>query len=284
MARLINQEEGSGAPIFAFLHTYQIHSPYDPPVRYQSYFGKFDSPFVPSSENLIQVMKDGGPDISEADFKKIVAFYDGEIRFTDDQLCRFFEQLRATGFLEDCLVVVTSDHGEEFRDHGGFLHRGLLFDPFIHIPLIIQGNGVASGRIEDRLVSSIDIAPTILAHVGMARPRQMQGRNLLALPPAAPEEPVFAQFSRVRYALRTEKWNFIRTLTPPGVELYDLVADPWEQTDVSRERQGLLQLFNGILERWKNRVEAIQSASPAAPPTLTPQEKERLEALGYIGD
>ena len=173
-------------PIFALFYIHEIHSPYAPPEAYQKQFGEFSSAFVPSTENLIPVMHDSSK-LSEADLARTVAMYDGEIRFTDDTLRAFWKQLELTGFLENSLVIITSDHGEEFADHGGMLHRAQLYDELLHVPLIILGTGVPAGVVDDRMASSVDIVPTIFGRLGQRRAPRWSGTNLLApstVPPA----------------------------------------------------------------------------------------------------
>ena len=171
--------------------------------------------------------------MTEEDRQFLVARYDAEIRFTDDTLRELFDELETRGFFEDALVVVTSDHGEEFAEHGSLLHQGYLYEELLRVPLILQGERVPPGRVESGLVSSIDIAPTILAYAGLPVPDAMAGRDLLG--ERVVPRPVFAQYGPRRYALRTDRWKLIEDRLRDRIELYDLEADPGETRNLAGE-------------------------------------------------
>ena len=178
-------------PTFIFYHTYEIHSNYRPPREYRNRFGTFEARFLPTSRELIEWNKRGLEGITEQDIAFLVSRYDAEIRYTDDTLRILFAELEARGFFDDYLVVFTSDHGEEFGEHGHFLHQGFLYEELLRVPLILGGSRVPAA-VRSELVSSIDIAPTILDHVGVAIPDRMSGRPLLSAE-VAPET-LFAQY------------------------------------------------------------------------------------------
>ena len=110
----------------------------------------------------------------------IEAMYDGEIRFTDDTLSKTFAVLQEISFFDNYMVVITSDHGEEFGEHGGLSHTVKLYDEMLHVPLIVVGSDVQGGRVDDRMASSIDILPTVLNYVGIDTDIALQGRDILA--------------------------------------------------------------------------------------------------------
>ena len=111
LLELVEEKSNDGRPIFAFLHTYEIHAPYDPPERYRELFGHFDSQFDPTARNLLDVRSEAST-LAPEDLELIRARYDGGIRFTDDLLRELFSELESTGFLSNAIVVVTSDHGK----------------------------------------------------------------------------------------------------------------------------------------------------------------------------
>jgi arylsulfatase A-like enzyme len=164
-------------PVFAFLHTYQVHSPYAPPRRYRERFGVPAEAPNAGSRFLLRHAR-SARSLEPAVLRRISGLYDAEIRYTDDTLGAFFARLEALGFLERALVVVTADHGEEMGEHGGLLHRDLLYDELLRVPLILAGEGVEAGR-DRSLAGSVDVAPTVLAWAGVAPPRPLEG---LALP------------------------------------------------------------------------------------------------------
>jgi arylsulfatase len=282
LVELIRQHSGAGRPIFAFYHTYEIHSPYLPPDEYRGLFGQFESTFVPSSENLLEVAHAARRRLGKADLEYLEAMYDAGIRYTDDTLRQRFAELEELGFFDRYLLVVTADHGEEFAEHGGLLHRDLLYEELIRVPLIVAGSGVPQGRVEGRLVSSIDIAPTVLGYAGLPVPETMAGTSLLEMPRG--EEPVVvSQYRNLRYALRRREWKLIESTSPPGLELFNLREDPAETRNMASERPELAARLQSQLAQWR-RAQQPGALAETGSVSLSEEERRRLKALGYLGD
>ena len=278
---MLDRHGEAEAPLFVLYHTYEIHAPYDPPPPYDSLFGEGpESDFVPSAARLREVIDTAGRDLTPADLERIRLFYDRGIRFTDDGLRRLFEGLAERGFFDrDHLVVVTSDHGEEFGERGGVLHRGLLYEEFLHVPLILKGSRVPVGEVRSDLVSSLDIAPTILAYAGLDVPDAMQGVDLLGRPPLPAErQRIIAQYRNTRYALRTPGWKYIASGRP---ELYHLTADPGERENLAARHPERVDEFQSYLDRWRE-AQAERRPSEARTEELTAEELEEMRALGYV--
>ena len=116
-------------PAFLFYHTYEIHSDYRPPVEYREMFGRYPSDLRPTSDDLLELNKRGAAEPSQDDLDFLIGRYDGGIRYADDQLRTLFIALEERGFFDQPHVVaITSDHGEEFGEHGHFLHQGYLYE------------------------------------------------------------------------------------------------------------------------------------------------------------
>lgn len=278
---MIDRHRDSKAPLFVLYHTYEIHAPYDPPPPYDTFFGDLpESDFVPSAGRLRALIDTAGQDLTTADFDKIRRLYDGGIRFTDESLRSLFRGLDERGFFDDdYLVIVTSDHGEEFGERGGVLHRGLLYEEFLHVPLILSAARAPRGQVRTDLVNSIDIAPTILAYTGIEATPSMQGVDLLSQPPQpADRQMVIAQYRTRRYAVRTPVWKFIAA---SSLELYDLTSDPGEITNLAAQHPDRVGEFQQIIERWRASQEGRRpDQQPAG--ELTPEEVEEMRALGYL--
>jgi arylsulfatase A-like enzyme len=288
---LIDDRPADGEPIFVFLHSYEIHAPYQPPLPYQRLFGTFSSRFLLSGEHLLKWHRRAS-ELDREDIEYIRASYDGGIRFADDMLRAFFTRLEGTGFLSNAVVIVTSDHGEEFGQHGGLLHGAAkLYEELIRVPLIISGTGVPVGEVVDRLVSSIDIAPTILAVAGIESDVPMMGRNLLA--PSTlrrEEEVVFSQWEQSYYSVRTRDWKLIannRGESPrkprddaPSFELYDLRADPGELRNLAERFPSRVVSMEKVLDSWLAGV--TPSAKQGAPSAFGEETLQQLKNLGYI--
>ena len=143
--------------------------------------------------------------VSPADLDHLLALYDGEIRYTDDELGRVLDHLAARGSLKNTLVVVTSDHGEEFLDHGSWEHQKTLYEEVVRVPLIAHGPGIAPRR-EPAPVSLLDVAPTILAWAGVAAPPSFTGRSLLAPLPSGDRE----QYGETDHTVDKSRTLFVR--------------------------------------------------------------------------
>jgi arylsulfatase A-like enzyme len=281
----LDEELPRGRPVFLFLHTYEVHSPYEPPEGFHGRFGHLDSAFVPSSENLIRHAHAARTALSPADLEAVKARYDEGILFTDSVLRELFDELERRGFLERALVVLTADHGEELGEHGGLVHRDLLFEELIHVPLMVSGPGVPAGRVEEGLVSAVDVAPSILGFLGLPVPPAVQGRAALGLTGgSAGRRAVVAQYGDARYTLRTDRWKLIESFRPAeSVELYDLAADPGETENVARRHPEVVESLRQALARWREAHPPLGAAGGGSEVVLSPEELERLRALGYVG-
>lgn len=174
---------------FLLVHTYDLHTPYDPPEPYRSMFTRGLAPSTPgsttSTEYLTEVMircRRGESDVLTAeDIEFARARYDGGIRYVDHWVGSLLEQLGRPGLLGRAVVFVVSDHGEEFQEHGSVLHEK-LYTPVTRIPLIIRPPGGMAGRRVSQIVQSIDLMPTILDMAGVTHTDgKLPGRSLTAM-------------------------------------------------------------------------------------------------------
>jgi len=221
-------EARRGLPTFLYVHTMDPHSPYTPPPPFDRRFGRAPTPGRPAAEPYHYRRP--------ADLARIVAQYDGEIAYGDREFGRFLLELKAMGLYKRSLIVFLSDHGEEFLDHGDWVHGHTLFDELVRVPLVVKypGNIHAGGRV-DRQVQLVDVLPTILKSQGLPVPQapEIAGRPLEeSFAPSAAERPaVFETKYReyVAYGVRTRAEKYVRRLHPHARELYfDLVRDPRE--------------------------------------------------------
>ena len=208
------QEVGGREPFFLFLHTYAVHDPYAdarlPESHFPEAYGSLywqDSPppgaVSPTGPLLNQLNQQGKVhDDSVKDYYR--AAYDAQIRYLDDVLRDFFGTLEAMGLLDEMTIVLTSDHGEEFAEHGKLLH-GQIYRETLHVPLIVLHPGLPPGRRIPHLVQSIDIAPTLYDLAEVEAPPPMSGASLVPL--LQGEEPVGA-----RDALVTSENSAARSL------------------------------------------------------------------------
>jgi arylsulfatase A-like enzyme len=224
------------------------------------------------------------------DLEHVVALYDGEIRFTDEYVARLRAVLERLGVLDNTIVVVTADHGEEFFEHGEKGHAKQLYDETILVPLVIRFPPVVgAGRVVQTPVRLADVAPTILSLTGVPAPAWFGSTSLDATRAArdlrpllggdlAPADgpPAVADLRGRMRALRTADWKLI---THPDTrrELYDLAADPAERRDVSASRAEVVTALTEEAGRWGR---GDRSAPPRV--ELSREHLDRLRALGYV--
>jgi len=162
-------------PFFLFVHVFDPYAPYTPPPQHARLFtapeydGPFRTAFPTVWENGVPVMTVDRK-WSAADRAQIVSLYDGEIHYADSLVGRLLDKLRALGMIERTIVIIVSDHGEEFFDHGRLGHSHTLYDELLLVPLVIRFPSASHhGRIT-RQVRSMDIFPTVLDAVGLPVP------------------------------------------------------------------------------------------------------------------
>jgi arylsulfatase A-like enzyme len=293
--------EGDGAtrpPLFLFLHTFDIHEPYQAPEPYARAFSRksFDEVthvlgFRPVPR-LLDLHKDA---LTPEDVAEVRGLYDNGIVSTDDQVSRLFELLDRHGLYEDAIVVVLSDHGEEFLEHGAFNHGRTVYEELVRVPLLIRlPGGRHAGRVVEEPVALLDVAPTILDAANLPIPPSFQGDSLLGVIEGSEaadrlrERAVYFESPNARagvHGLRRDRWKLIRNGSGQE-ELYDLASDPHERRNLSGEAVGLREELSKRLAAWVAEMEETGQregwfAVPQAK-GISPEERESLRALGYI--
>ena len=189
-------------PFFAFLNYFDAHAFYDPPEP-------FDTTFDPEGRvlNLLPHERE----YSEEEIQLFVNAYDGCLRYIDQQIERLVDHLRDNGLLDNTLVIITSDHGEQFGEHGLLGHANSLFRPLLHVPLVIlpPGGGAWGTRVSD-VVSLRDLPATILDIAGLGEEELLPGESLAPLwdssrsGGSASPSPALAQVNRLPGSTWTE--------------------------------------------------------------------------------
>lgn len=234
-------------PFFLFVHLYEPHTPYAPEEPFAS---RYADP------------------------------YDGEVATADARVGDLVAGLRALGVWDRAVVVLTSDHGEGLRDHGEQEHGIFLYREAIQVPLLLK---LPAGRRGGTTVAApaqlVDVAPTLLALAGLPPPAATDGTSLLALDPAAPRD-LYAETYYPRLHLGWSEltslvrgsWHYVHG---PAPELFDLVTDPAEKTDLlAQQRRTYAEL--------RDRLAAL-TVPLQAPAEEDPETAKRLAALGYLG-
>jgi choline-sulfatase len=283
---------------FLFLHCFDVHLPYDPPSPFDrrftraDYHGKVTGPAtLPLLRGVRRIFEQAHlpepPALDADDRAQVTALYDGEIANADALLAQLLHRLDAPDLRERAVVVILSDHGEEFWEHGSVLHAHTLYQELLHVPLVIRAPAEAGAprRIEQR-VSLLDVVPTALELLGVPAPPGIEGRSLRRLLAAAQEapRPVFAEgfaFDARLQAVIDGEWKAIRDLGSGRVALYDLGEDPGEASDVAAARPGDVARLTGLLDAALGAAPAAQNPMPL-PQQVEPATEERLRALGYV--
>ena len=192
--------------------------------------------------------------------------YDEEIHYTDAQVGRLLRWIEQSPFGASTYVMLHSDHGEGFNEHGYRYHGQHLFNDQLHVPLMVAGPGLPKARVETP-VPLLDVAPTLLALAGVSETTGMRGRSLLAFaaeePP--PPRPIFAEM--VRDATHSDRrviidwpWKLQYGITFDEYTLFNLAEDPAELRDLARTRTAELERLRARLRQWMS-----EDVSPVTP-------------------
>jgi arylsulfatase A-like enzyme/Tfp pilus assembly protein PilF len=243
-------------PFFAWVHYWDPHQPHVPPAPYSELFA--------------------------------TDLYQGEIAYADAALGQLLAELEAAGVAQRTVVVMTADHGEGMDDHNEGTHSFLCYDTTLHVPLIMAGPGVASGkRIRER-VGTVDILPTVLELLGAPPRPDVQGRSLAPLwqdrERADDRRPYYSETlaPRVSHGLGELRAWFegpFKYIHGPRSELYDLRADPAERKNLIAEDPTTAARLRDHLANFLAQM-ARPAAEAAAP--VSAENMERLAALGYV--
>jgi arylsulfatase A-like enzyme len=286
-------EQEQDKPFFLFIHLFDAHPDFDPPAPYDTMFdpdytGKVSGKGVFHNEHINKSM-------DPRDLDHLVALYDGEIRFVDDAgITRLVSALTERKLIKRTLIIITSDHGEEFFEHGEFGHRLNLYDTTLRIPLIIWRPGlVPSGTAVKEQVRIIDVMPTILDLLGLPLGGEELGQSLRPLMEgrgrvdARPAYAVLIGGSINLEALRADAYKLVLNYKTKERALYDLANDPGESrpmTDPSaREFRAAMERYGSMRQALSSYRESIPQGESEAPP-LDAETRERLKSLGYFDD
>ncbi|HET9298525.1 MAG TPA: sulfatase [Candidatus Polarisedimenticolaceae bacterium] len=286
------------APFFLFVHTYEAHTPYRgastlPRGRLGPVFRTED---VAAAQN-------GRLVLTEEERRYVTSLYDGDVRDADTHVAGFLEDLRREGMLDDAVLVVLSDHGEDLWDHEVTRspgHGHALYEELVHVPLAVRAPGrVRAGATLSTPVSLLDVAPTLLDLCRLPADPGYRGRSLAdALrtgkePESRPVSSESVQYGPDRFAVREgavkaivapqpDRFNYDVHLDVLPVEIFDLATDPLERDPVSgRTATGAATVLDSAVTRARAALRgrgAAGEGTEAIPEAL----RERLRSLGYI--
>ncbi|NOT30531.1 MAG: sulfatase [Planctomycetes bacterium] len=278
-------------PFFLFLHFYDAHTDWTPSADFRRELVRpYSGALVGDTQELNRIRNLGqrlGPD----DLRFLGELYDAEIRTLDQVLGGFLDRLEAQGLLADALVLVTSDHGEEFQEHGGLLHGRTQYQELLRVPLILAGPGIPSGAVVDVPAHGVDVTPTLLAVLGISTQTPHDGLDLSptwrggtlrerALFGEADQDNRYAERERdMKQMVRRGGHKLIVDRAAQRLELYDLARDPGESQNLVAEEAERVRTLGTELKEFLGR--AVMSERIPLP---SAEERRQLEAMGYGGD
>lgn len=279
-------------PVFYFVHMWDVHYDLIPPPPFDTMFDPhYEGTYSGHNFRHDPKFKTGMP---EEDRQHVLALYDGEIRYTDATIEKLLGALKAVGRLENTIVVITSDHGEEFLEHGGKGHKQSVYQEVIRVPLIVSWPGKIGNEKVATPVSIVDIAPTLLSLAGAPPLAVTSGRALFnadGTPAGRDPRPVLselfnhdgkAMYSSVIY--ENEKVIAGSKMKQPAY--FDLSTDPGEMDPANASDSVGGRKLLGKLEAEIARAERSASATPDSGRSkeheLSDDVSERLRSLGYL--
>jgi arylsulfatase A-like enzyme len=248
-------------PFFLWLHYMDVHEPYMP----ERQFVEMVDPSINIDQDEMYALFEDvllKRDVSnQTNVSMLKRLYDVHVREVDLYVQSFFKSMEDLGVLKDTAVIITSDHGDEFNEHGGLSHDDKLYSELIDVPLVIFGSG-ENGTCTD-LVSSVDIPPTILHLLGLGAAPVFQGQPLLpsgkrtlkgAFGEAINQKTVRGgDMGKDSYFYRVGDVKLIYRADTGQSEIYDLHADPLEQHNIagsSHDAGKLQQALKPRIRRW----------------------------------
>lgn len=317
-------------PYFAVLHYMDPHSPYRPYRPWDTRWSTEEDyerhgelrdkvrPFIKNPENAMRALPTldelREAEIDPDEFVRVEKNgYDASTRAMDVELGRVFERLRQHGLEEKTLVVVLSDHGEEFLDHGDHFHEHDVYGEMVNVPLIFRWPGVLpAGRAVDVTVENLDVYPTLLRLAGLASEERLaelglQGHSLLSLMVDSDSShktdqvdwdrrPAVSEWTRRapqrerggvdQRSIIHEGWKLIHNVERPEgraeYELYDHKDDPFDAHDVAEDYPEVVERLAKLLAGWHQSALDAQVDDATAMEGMSDEELERLRSLGYI--
>jgi arylsulfatase A-like enzyme len=281
----IGQDEAQ--PFFAFLHYFGPHEPYGPPEPYRSHWQTAPTASPGDAETYMREYRFPGREMPAEALAHLEALYDAEILFLDSELTRLLDALDQRGLASRTLVILLSDHGEEFKEHGGLSHAQSLHEELLRIPLLVRWPGrIPAGRRVTRSVQLVDVLPTVLDLVG-APPRDVPGRSLrpalfgTAESEADRNDPIIGQRFPSGWSITTTRPEGRFKLIAQGrypARLFRLDDDPGEHRDVAREYP---KVFTALTQLGRERPGLAREVKTPAR-DLPDDVRKRLEELGYL--
>ena len=293
---------------FLFLHGYNAHRPYKAPDESKDLFAKplmdaCQEPIFVDDDNMdypIAIQNQTCGDMKPgAEFQ--MSLYDAEIHYLDKFLGELFEKLKEEGLYDNTVIVITSDHGEEFNEHGSFGHVKHLYQESIRVPFIIKIPG-SDYRYIETPVSNLDLMPTLLDIIGIEEKEQVDGSSLLPILRGEDGKKIFAltgfpdaknttrrtglvnnSKNRFLYATIQKDGKLIINKETIEFELYNLSTDYVEKNNIIDQNYAYAGILKNDISYWLEEMDFEEEINLDDVDSVTdPEVLEELRALGYI--
>ena len=278
-------------PFFAYMHYMDVHGPYAPPGNFSSFF-KSDVLKKMTGEDAVKI-PGFNPEINDLNY--YIDQYDGEIRYIDTQIGVFLDKMRELGLIDNTIIIITSDHGEAFLEHGYGDHGWSLYNEEIDIPLIIRfPDGVKFPEIKQHRVQLIDVAVTVLGLLHFRFPYEVDGwdlsremdRKSLKRRTIVSEELSEKITGPPKVAMIKDGYKAIFNFPELKIrELYDLEKDKGEMKNLISQLPEKFDDFSRVIKAWKKaKIYSRQKLglSSSVVEIKDKKEIERLKTLGYL--
>jgi arylsulfatase A-like enzyme len=256
-------------PFFLYLHYMDVHGPYNPPDAYRNCFEVNGSIAGQNAENWR--VWDDTTDTQQSDVQKLhqhmTELYDCSLRYLDDQVNRVLTTLRDRDLIDESVVVITSDHGEEFLEHGGTGHKGRLYGEILQVPLIIRVPGLPRAEV-DAVVRNFDIMPTLMDLAGIEyESGELDAQSLVPLLQGKSEAAgrrVYANFPQMR-TYRDSRYKLFENKRGRR-KVYDLLNDPHELKPLGRKASNNPRIAS-LRAEFVARVKSLRDSGAESVPT-----------------
>jgi arylsulfatase A-like enzyme len=266
--------------------------PYAPPPNWSRTFTHEGTRPLDPARTIIRTKRSSGLDALD-----LIDLYDEEITYVDSQIGRLLDGYADVADVDETLIIFTSDHGESMMEHEyWFAHGYHVYEEIARVPLMLRGPGIEPGRRRG-LASGVDVTPTVLAFVGATKPPDVSGLDLLAPPMPGDARILYSESSSLKHQWRAairqdRKWMVSTSGAGREIEevrAYDLRADPGELQPLAPNEDdvALHQLRDLIANDAdpggvpQHMRDGVRLTAPKVAPRATPEQLDRLRALGY---
>jgi arylsulfatase A-like enzyme len=298
-------EKHNKKPFFAYLHYMDTHVPYNAPQEFSQIFGLKEDPlFTPGEFKTMDVRLLGEIGLARNDKQNLVDLYDAALKYFDSSFAEIVDNLKKLGILNKTIIILTSDHGEEFWEHGGFAHGHTVYNELLHVPLIIGYSAHLPKRHIESYVQLLDLFPTIASLAGIKVHAELRGRDLA--PPALTKNKINEEilfegilFGSEKKAILKDGWKLIEDTGKSNKGNFDLLGDltkyrypenqkGFELYNINRdfsEKHNLINDYPYLAAGLKKQLFAFRMSLPDFKQQRKTKLKEKLDdlkSLGYI--